>query len=73
MFDDDWQVNLEAMTCRNCTTGIEVVFEKNGKALIGKINDMPIELMQNLAETKVSDTIFGNEKQGKRRAIGLEP
>jgi len=45
----DWTADLEAMTCRNNINNIVVSFEKKGKTLIGKIKDMPIELVEKWA------------------------
>jgi hypothetical protein len=42
----EWTVDVEAMTCRNINKDILVIFEWDGKTLIGKILDMPILLMK---------------------------
>jgi hypothetical protein len=42
----EWTVDVEAMTCRNINKDIVVIFEWEGKTLIGKILDMPILLMR---------------------------
>ena len=45
----EWIADLGTMTCRNINNKIVVAFEKKGKTIIGKINDMPIELMEQWA------------------------
>ena len=47
--DGEWIADLRAMTCRNYINNIVVVFEKKGKMPIGKIKDIPIELMEKWA------------------------
>jgi hypothetical protein len=42
----EWTVDVEAMTCRNSNKDILIIFEWDGKTLIGKILDMPILLMK---------------------------
>jgi hypothetical protein len=42
----EWTVDVEAMTCRNIKQDILIIFEWEGKTLIGKILDMPILLMK---------------------------
>ena len=46
---DEWIVDLGAMACRNINNKIVITFEKKGKALLGKIKDMPIEMIIELA------------------------
>ena len=46
---EEWVADFGTMTCRNINNQIVVVFEKKGNSLIGKINDMPIELMEKWA------------------------
>ena len=46
----EWVADLRAMTCRNCATDIIVTFETHGKAVMGKIKDMPMELLEQWAE-----------------------
>jgi hypothetical protein len=45
-----WIADLGAMKCRNIFNNIVVVFEKKGKALIGKIEYIPMELFARWAE-----------------------
>ena len=45
----EWIADLRAMTCRNYINKLVVVFEKKGKALFGKINYMPMELLEKWA------------------------
>ena len=45
----EWIADLGAMYCRNINTGIIVSFEKSGNTLIGKVKDMPIELLRHWA------------------------
>ena len=40
----EWVADLGAMTCRNYNTNIVVCFERQGNSLIGKIQDMPMDL-----------------------------
>ena len=47
----DWIADLAAMACRNINTKMVVVCEKEGLGFRGKIEDMPIELMQKWATT----------------------
>ena len=46
----EWIVNLEDMHCINSNNGIIVNFEKNGNSLIGKINDISVELLEQWME-----------------------
>jgi ferritin-like metal-binding protein YciE len=56
--DGKWIADLGAMTCRNIEKRITVAFERNGKTLRGKIQDMPAGLLAQWA---------GEEAQGERR------
>jgi len=47
---NDWVVDLGTMTCRNILTNMVVVFEKKRSAIIGKIKDLPLEIMAEWAE-----------------------
>jgi hypothetical protein len=40
-----WLVDLGKMTCKNMISGIEVVFEKNGEQLEGKIHNIPLSMV----------------------------
>ena len=46
----EWIADLVAMTCRNINNRITVGFERRGKTYIGKIKDMPVELMRQWAK-----------------------
>ena len=54
----EWLVDTEAMLCRNNRTNIVVGFEKSGEAYIGKIKDMPLELMVKLAKMKDGEKLI---------------
>jgi hypothetical protein len=41
-----WVANLGEMTCRNTNSKVVVEFQKFGKTYIGKIRDVPIEIMK---------------------------
>ena len=41
---EEWIADLVSMTCRNINNKIVVVFEKFGKAINGKIKDIPMDL-----------------------------
>ena len=45
----EWIADLGAMLCRNINNGIVICFEWQGKAITGKIKDMPIELFEQWA------------------------
>jgi hypothetical protein len=42
----EWVADLAAMTCWNTTNNIVVVFEKLERNLVGKIQNMPLELVK---------------------------
>ena len=44
-FSVKWKADLKAMACRNISNNIVVGFERKRGALIGKIKDMPFELL----------------------------
>ena len=54
----EWIADLGAMVCRNSNNGIVVCFEKSGKAYLGKIKDMPMEVMQHWAMLKNGDRLI---------------
>jgi len=56
--DDEWLVDTEAMICSNSLTKIVVGFVRNGETYIGKIRDMPLELMVRLAKMKDGDLLI---------------
>ena len=63
----EWIADLGSMTCRNITNNIVVSFEKEGKALRGKIKDIPMELFAKWAEEpqgekKVQNTVMEAEE-----------
>jgi N-methylhydantoinase B/oxoprolinase/acetone carboxylase alpha subunit len=55
--DGKWIADLGAMTCRNIENRIVVAFERNGKMVRGKIQDMSTGLLAQWA----------GEAQGERR------
>ena len=56
--DEEWIVDTDAMLCTNNLTKIMVKFTKNGDTYIGKIIDMPMELMARLAKMKDGDSFL---------------
>jgi hypothetical protein len=56
--DDEWLVDTEAMLCSNSLTKIVIGFVRNGETYIGKIRDMPLELMVRLAKMKDGDLLL---------------
>ena len=56
--DTEWIVDLEAMTCRNSTNEVIVSFIKSGKAILGKIKYIPMELMLQWAMEPQGDKRF---------------
>ena len=47
----EWIADLGTMTCKHIVNKMVVSFELNGRALEGKIKDMPMELMYRWART----------------------
>jgi len=41
----EWVADVVTMTCRNTTNNIVVLFERLGKTLKGKINGIPLKLL----------------------------
>ena len=65
--NEEWIVDLGAMTCQNANNNIIVGIEKMGKDFIGKVKDMPIELFAELAkkpdgERFIMDAVFKAEE-----------
>jgi hypothetical protein len=58
IINDVWLVDTEAMLCSNSLTKIVVGFMRNGETYIGKINDMPLELMVRLSKMKDGDLLL---------------
>jgi precorrin-6B methylase 2 len=58
--DGEWIADLGAMTCKNINTQMIVEFEKSGKTYIGKIRDIPIEIMSKWAELKHGEKLVIN-------------
>jgi len=56
--DDEWLVDTEAMLCSNSLTKIVVGFMRNGDTCIGKIKDMPLELMVRLSKMEDGDLLL---------------
>ena len=44
-----WIPDLENLTCLHEGSKIEVVFQRKGNTFIGKLNDMPVDLMDSWA------------------------
>ena len=63
----EWIADLGAMVCRNINNGIVVCFEKSGKALLGKIKDMPMEVMQHWAMLKHGDRLIQNQSWKRKK------
>jgi RNAse (barnase) inhibitor barstar len=51
----EWVADLVTMTCRNTANNIVIVFEKLEKTLIGKIKNIPLELVNKWAKEKQGD------------------
>jgi hypothetical protein len=47
--DGTWIADLGSMTCRNLENRITVTFRRRGKTFEGKLDDMPVELMESWA------------------------
>jgi hypothetical protein len=47
--DGKWIADLGAMTCRNIENRIAVSFKQKGKRIEGKLQDMPVELLEKWA------------------------
>jgi hypothetical protein len=58
VIDNEWLVDTEAMICRNNNTKIAVEFQKSGNVFIGKIKDMPVELMIKVARLKNGELLL---------------
>lgn len=48
--DDDWIAYLGSMTCKNRRNGIIVEFTPCGKAYVGKIKDIPMNVFAKWAK-----------------------
>jgi len=44
--NENWIADLETMTCRNVGNNITVVFEPRGKTYQGKINTIPVDILE---------------------------
>jgi hypothetical protein len=47
--DGKWIADLGAMTCRNIESRVVVGFQKRGKTIEGKLQDMPVDLLEKWA------------------------
>jgi hypothetical protein len=47
--DGKWIADLGAMTCRNVENRVIVGFRKKGKTFEGKLQDMPVDLLEKWA------------------------
>jgi len=59
---DEWVVDMATMTCWNKANNIVVVFEKFGKILIAKIQNIPLDVVnkwakENQVEININNTI----------------
>ncbi|MDR2729805.1 MAG: hypothetical protein LBB81_02785 [Treponema sp.] len=55
-----WVADLETMTCRNANPRMVVEFHKRGETYIGKIRDIPVEIMNKWAKLWYGDYIIKN-------------
>ena len=46
----EWITDLAAMTCWNIDSNILVGFERTGNVLLGKIKNLPVELLEQWAD-----------------------
>jgi len=58
--NNDWEVDMETMTCWNKSSNIVVVFEKYRKIFIGKIKSIPLELVNKWAKENQGDKMIKN-------------
>jgi hypothetical protein len=56
----EWVADIITMTCKNTTNNIVVVFEKNERILVGKIESIPSELEEKWVKEKQADTNINN-------------
>jgi hypothetical protein len=73
--NDEWVVDITAMTCVNKNNNIVVVFEKFGKILIAKIRSIPLELVniwteENQIEKNINNTIKEAEDSFLKSYLG---
>ena len=54
--DCEWVVDLEKMTCESIINKIVIEFEKEGETILGKIREMPFELVKKLAKEMTEKT-----------------
>jgi hypothetical protein len=47
--NDNWFADLQNMTCCNVENQMVIAFEKRGTALMGRIKNIPIELLEKWA------------------------
>ena len=57
-----WIVDLKKMTCRNAENNLVIHFERKGRALSGKIIDLPLDLIHKWADDS-------NGKSNLKKAI----
>lgn len=58
--NDEWIANLGSMTCCNINTKMIVKFKESGNIFIGKIRDMPIEIMSKWAKQWYGERLIKN-------------
>jgi hypothetical protein len=56
----EWIADLVTMTCKNTTNNIVVSFEKNERILVGKIENIPLELKGKWVKEKQEDININN-------------
>ena len=61
MIINNWDVDLEKMTCRNLNNRITVQFTDRGTYLDGKINDAPMALLSALARNSGGTAYLGRQ------------
>ena len=73
--NNEWVVDITAMTCVNQANNIVVAFEKFGKVLIAKIRSIPLELVntwaeENQIEKNINNTIKEAEDSFLKSYLG---
>jgi hypothetical protein len=56
----EWVADTVNMTCRNTTNNIVVVFEKFESSLVGKIKNIPLDLVKKWTAEKLGDRNIRN-------------
>lgn len=58
---ENWDVNLEKMSCRNLTNHITVQFTDKGTFIDGKIDDVSLPMLSALARTVGGETYLARQ------------